>query len=84
MASIWKHSPNDWCHICGYRRENTADVFYPDNAEHDKLNAKYVRVCTDCAQNILTACRKGTEIETTPWHKSSRGVPQNEADENKT
>ena len=72
MASIWKHSENDWCHICGYRRKETADVFYPDNAEHDKINTKYIRVCTDCARNILEVCDEWNEIETTPWHKSSR------------
>ena len=73
MATIWKHGENDWCHVCGYRRKETADVFYPNNAENDKgeENAKYIRVCTNCAENILTACREAKQIETTPWHKSS-------------
>lgn len=72
MASIWKHSGSDWCHICGYRVNPTADVFYPHNSEHDQSNSKYIRICTNCAENILTATREGKEIETTPWHKSSR------------
>jgi len=75
MASIWKHSEGDWCHICGHRRKETADVFYPKNAEHDKTNTMYIRICTTCAENILTACREKKEIETTSWHKSSRTPP---------
>ena len=74
MASIWKHGcENDWCHICGFRRDSTADIFYPANAEHDKANTKYIRICSGCAFSILDAIQENLEIETTPWHKSSRG-----------
>lgn len=56
---IWKHAPNDWCHICGDRSNDTVDVWYPENAEHDKEDTmKYIRICMNCAEKILAACRK--------------------------
>jgi len=74
MASIWSHANTlpDWCHVCGYRRHDLADIFYPNNAEHDKANSKYIRICTDCAKTILEVCEEGNEVETTTWHESSR------------
>lgn len=46
----------DWCHLCGERRR-TADVYYSDNAENDppgKAQQHYVRICADCAWQILS------------------------------
>jgi len=40
---------DDWCHFCGSRRHFLADVFYPKNAEHQKENTEYIRICNICA-----------------------------------
>lgn len=66
MPTIWNHGmKNDWCHVCGNRSDETADVWYPQNAEHatkmqhqnTKSSAKYVRICRDCATKILDATK---------------------------
>ena len=66
MPTIWKHGiENDWCHVCGNRSDETADVWYPQNAEHATKAqhksttepAKYVRICSDCAAKILKAAK---------------------------
>ena len=48
MARIMKHGENDWCHICGNREVNLADIDYPENAEHEVRPGKYIRICSDC------------------------------------
>ena len=60
VPEIACHGIVDWCHLCGIRRE-TADVWYPVNAEHDKMNAKYIRICAGCADDIGAAAREKTE-----------------------
>ena len=39
----------DWCHLCGKRQKYTADVWYPENAEHQDKCTEYIRICLDCA-----------------------------------
>ena len=65
MALFIKNFSGDWCHVCGYRDAATVVVRYPDNAEHDKLNTRFIRICTGCAESILTVGAGGDiEIET--------------------
>jgi hypothetical protein len=63
MALIHKHTDKDWCHICGRREDKTADVWFPNNAEHDNKTSKYIRICRSCAEFIIHAC-DGARIET--------------------
>jgi hypothetical protein len=51
----------DWCHLCGRRRQ-TCDVFYATNAENDRPDSerpRYVRICDDCAWQILSFATAG-------------------------
>ncbi|MHC4400497.1 MAG: hypothetical protein ACYTG0_12540 [Planctomycetota bacterium] len=63
MPKISHHGlPYDWCHICGIRSDHTADVWYPDNAEHDDHNQhpndmNYIRICASCAERVAHAAR---------------------------
>jgi hypothetical protein len=47
------HGNTDSCHICGERHYATVDIFYPENAEHDKSEKRYLRICSSCIQNAL-------------------------------
>ena len=67
--SITPHEGKDWCHLCGQRQSNTADVFYGENAEHLYLGltakghrARYVRICDICAERIRLAAT-GTRLK---------------------
>ena len=56
--TIWTHGGSfDWCHLCGARSDYTADVWYPDNAEHGPKGSNYVRICAICAASILNAAK---------------------------
>jgi hypothetical protein len=61
-AKISRHSPEpDWCHLCGERKTESADVRYADNAENDDERAprqRYVRICAGCADRIATVARE--------------------------
>lgn len=52
----------DWCHLCGNRGLQLADVRYAYNVEHDKrrvmFEGKYVRICADCADAVAAAARE--------------------------
>jgi len=53
MAQLMKEvsSGNDWCHVCGGRGQRTFVLIdYPANAEHDKKNTKFLRICKDCVE----------------------------------
>ncbi len=52
---IEKHYTNDWCHLCGKRKDTCVDIWYPQNAEHEKNDTCYVRICSECARKILEA-----------------------------
>lgn len=60
-AKIIRHGTDpDWCHICGERKTKTADVSYPENAEHPEnkpSQGKYVRICDGCAEEIAAVAR---------------------------
>jgi len=47
------HGNNDWCHICGERHYATVDIRYPENAEHEKDDKKYIRICSSCIQQAM-------------------------------
>ena len=55
--NITYHDNDDWCHTCGERNSPTADVSYPENAEHGGANKKYIRICSTCASRVLLACK---------------------------
>ena len=46
------HATKDWCHLCGERSTPSVDVWYPENAEHSKVNTEYIRICLACSQLI--------------------------------
>jgi len=49
MSTLHKHESNDWCHICGLRRDELVDVWFPKDAEHDIYLTEYIRICSACA-----------------------------------
>lgn len=57
------HGNNDWCHLCGDRHYSTVDVRYPDNAEHEKANKKYIRICSACIQQMLHIVSRESDSE---------------------
>ena len=61
-------SSNDWCHLCGKRSSKNADVWWSENAEHDRgaVNqraavgaGRYVRICAVCAEKIVECANGG-------------------------
>lgn len=52
MKVIQHHSPNDWCHLCGKREHPLADIWFPEEAESDTENTRYIRICSGCAEKI--------------------------------
>jgi hypothetical protein len=73
MATACKHS-SDWCHVCGDRPEQLADVWYPEYAEQGAGRDQYIRICASCADVIGRVARG--ELETTPGIKCyGWGVP---------
>jgi hypothetical protein len=70
MSVIETHPARDWCHVCGHRRDHSADVWFPPpgragGAEHVDAHAhakgfgarppqSYIRVCSNCAAAIAT------------------------------
>jgi hypothetical protein len=60
IIRLHDHSLRDWCHVCGYRSNTNADVWYPENAEHEKDRIgtkKYVRICLECAEEIVKVAK---------------------------
>lgn len=57
MAAIGFHGREDWCHICGEREGNgdLVDIWYPENAEHDRECVNYIRICKNCGIRISSA-----------------------------
>lgn len=50
---VWPHRGcKDWCHICGDRTRDNADVWYPANAEHGGKDTQYIRICVTCGSLI--------------------------------
>lgn len=66
MSTLSTHASTDWCHLCGERSKQTADVWYPldpsaENASPDQHRraygwpphlVSYLRVCATCARRI--------------------------------
>ena len=59
---IASHGVLDWCHICGKRDNPLADVWYPENAEHDTKDTKYIRICVVCANMIAVSTERGSVL----------------------
>ena len=55
--TVFRHT-KDWCHVCGKRQPDLADIWYPFKAEGDRQGEKvngpdqYVRICSECADEI--------------------------------
>jgi hypothetical protein len=47
----------DWCHLCGKRKQNLVDIWYPRNAEHGNNNSEYIRICGRCGEMISDTAR---------------------------
>src|SRR5688500_18789726 len=44
---------DDWCHVCGDRIKGHIEIWFPENAEHEKKKDKprtsnYIRICKEC------------------------------------
>ena len=50
--NVTRHVSDDWCHICGLRGHQLADISYPENAEHGGPATRYLRMCSGCAQLV--------------------------------
>ena len=57
MSTINKCVHEDWCHICGKRREEIANVWYPVNAEHTPDPTQLIRICAVCADLVARVAR---------------------------
>lgn len=56
MATACQH-PTDWCHVCGTRTEQLADIWYPRFAETGTGPDEYIRICANCADVIGRVAR---------------------------
>ena len=58
MAYLSRGSSEDWCHICGGRSEENVEIWYPANAEHQRVDRPikgpdhYLRICAACGADI--------------------------------
>lgn len=51
----------DWCHICGERSHQSADIWYRENLGPKIKSTRYVRICAECAKRIFAACTEYQE-----------------------
>lgn len=61
---ISAHRNLDWCHLCGKRTTPLADIWYPENAEHDTYDgglSEYIRICQACGLLIAEIAVGKTE-----------------------
>lgn len=49
---IQRQSSRDWCHLCGERSDQNAEVWYANNAEHENTTDRYIRICATCGKRI--------------------------------
>jgi len=43
----------DWCHICGKKKQYLLDIDYPDNAEYPKEGLRRnIRMCSNCINGL--------------------------------
>lgn len=52
LPIVQPHESEDWCHLCGSRKWQLADVWFSENAEHAEPRTRYLRMCTECAKLI--------------------------------
>lgn len=43
---------NDWCHLCGSRRTDLMEIWYPENAEHGGRKNRFIRICYECTDEM--------------------------------
>jgi hypothetical protein len=72
-ATMFIHCKGDWCHICGERHQDVnsldigasrktlefVNVSYPENAEHDESQTRYIRICEHCVDRMKEVLTKG-------------------------
>jgi len=72
MTRVLKHSRElDWCHLCGKKTRDSADICYPVNAKHDLIygekmekEGQYIRICLDCVTHLKTFLQSPKALET--------------------
>jgi len=81
MPKIMKRISKDWCHICGDRTVNLADVVYSHNAEHDPHSEdQCLRMCDQCGLRVVEAAllnkvaESSTRFDEKPGKVNSRSA----------
>lgn len=75
MSVICTSERHDWCHVCGQRSDQTADIWYPrpdqgGGAEHADRDThrltygysgevSYLRLCSACALTVVEIATAG-------------------------
>ncbi len=54
-----RHAAGDWCHLCGQREYETADIWYDKNSEEAVRKGiaertEYIRICRRCAMMVMS------------------------------
>ena len=67
-----RHSEDqaDWCHVCGERKQELAELSYPKNAEHFLLyggkvkqeRIGSVRICVSCINLLMLAAKSESTV----------------------
>jgi hypothetical protein len=59
---------HEWCHFCGGRDTGPfAEVWYPDNAEHETVDRHYIRFCSACVGRIHAQVAQTSEHGKSVW-----------------
>ena len=63
VATFEPKQMEDWCHLCGERTKPFVECWYPENAEHDRKQTEFLRVCAACVEVMseVTGHRQGSE-----------------------
>lgn len=57
MSTLNKCVHEDWCHVCGIRRNQIVNIWYPENAEHDPDPKQRIRICVVCADLVYRVAK---------------------------
>jgi len=52
----FSYRKNDWCHICGKRKDKLCDVMFSNN---DEDSTEYMRICSECVNLISRTIKRG-------------------------
>lgn len=64
-----ENSP-DWCHVCGERKHELAELSYPENAEGflyhggkvEQAERGFVRICVSCINLLMLAAKSESAV----------------------